>query len=82
MILKKGKILAELAAARFANELDVDMDNYKIPSSVLIDLSKAFDTLNHDILIFNLYQMIQMINHFKICRSLYIDYIMVSLLLN
>ena len=29
----------------------VDMDNYKIPTSVLIDLSKAFDTLNHDILI-------------------------------
>ena len=27
------------------------MDNYKIPTSVLIDLSKAFDTLNHDILI-------------------------------
>ena len=33
------------------NKLVVDMDNYKIPTSVLIDLSKAFDTLNHDILI-------------------------------
>ena len=41
----------ELAAARFVNELAVDMDNYKIPTSVFIDLSKAFDTLNHDILI-------------------------------
>ena len=41
----------ELAAARFVNKLVVDMDNYKIPTSVLIDLSKAFDTLNHDILI-------------------------------
>ena len=41
----------EHAAARFVNELVVDMDNYKIPTSVLIDLSKAFDTLNHDILI-------------------------------
>ena len=41
----------ELAAARFVNELVVDIDNYKIPTSVLIDLSKAFDTLNHDILI-------------------------------
>ena len=30
----------ELAAARFVNELVVDMDNYKIPTSVLIDLSK------------------------------------------
>ena len=44
----------ELAAARFVNELVVDMDNYKIPTSVLIDLLKAFDTLNHDILIFKL----------------------------
>ena len=25
------------------------MDNFKIPTSILIDLSKAFDTLNHDI---------------------------------
>ena len=41
----------ELAAARFVTELVVVMDNYKIPTSVLIDLSKAFDTLNHDILI-------------------------------
>ena len=41
----------ELAAARFVNELVMDMDKYKIPTSVLIDLSKAFDTLNHDILI-------------------------------
>ena len=40
-----------LAAARFVNELVVDMDNYKIPTGVLIDLSKAFDTINHDILI-------------------------------
>ena len=30
------------------------MDNYKIPTSVLIDLSKGFDTLNNDILIFKL----------------------------
>ena len=28
----------ELAATRFVNELVVDMDNYKIPTSVLIDL--------------------------------------------
>ena len=41
----------ELAAARFVNGLVVDMDNYKIPTSVLTDLSKAFDTINHDILI-------------------------------
>ena len=41
----------ELALARFVNELVVDMDNYKIPTSFLVDLSKVFDTLNNDILI-------------------------------
>ena len=35
----------ELAAARFVNELVVDMDNYKIPTSALIDLSTTFNTL-------------------------------------
>ena len=27
------------------------MDNYEIPTTVLIDLSKAFDSLKHDILL-------------------------------
>ena len=40
-----------LAAVRFVTDLIKDMDNYKIPTAVLIDLSKAFDTLNHDILL-------------------------------
>ena len=31
-----------------------DMDNYIIPLTVLIDLSKAFDTLNPDILLYKL----------------------------
>ena len=39
----------ELASSRFVNELVQNMDNFKIPTSILIDLSKAFDTLNHDI---------------------------------
>ena len=41
----------ELATVRFVTDLTKDMDNYKIPTTVLIDLSKAFDTLNHDILL-------------------------------
>ena len=41
----------ELAAVRFVTDLIKDMDNYKIPTTVLIDLSKAFNTLNHDILL-------------------------------
>ena len=40
----------ELASSRFVNELVQNMDNFKIPTSILIDLSKAFDTLNHDIM--------------------------------
>ena len=42
----------ELAAARFVNELVVDLDNYKIPTSVLIDtifdnciISNQYDSL-------------------------------------
>ena len=31
------------------------MNNYKIPTTALIDLSKAFDTLNHDILLLSIY---------------------------
>ena len=41
----------ELAAVRFVIDLIKDMDNFKFPTTVLIDLSKAFDTLNHDILL-------------------------------
>ena len=41
----------KLASSRFVNELVQSMDNFKIPTSILIDLSKAFNTLNHDIMI-------------------------------
>ena len=40
----------ELASVRFVNDL-IKMDNFKIPTSILIDLSKAFDTLDHGILL-------------------------------
>ena len=39
----------ELTAIRFVTDLIKDIDNHKIPTTVLIDLSKTFDTLNHDI---------------------------------
>ena len=59
----------ELAAARFVNE---------IPTSVLIDLSKAFDTLNHDILISKLkhYGVFGVeLNFFSNCLSDRVQYV-------
>ena len=44
----------ELASSRFVNELVQNMDNFETPTSILIDLSKAFDTLNHDIMLYKL----------------------------
>ena len=41
----------ELASVRFVNDLIQQMDNFKIPTSILIDLSKAFDTVDHGILL-------------------------------
>ena len=40
-----------LASVIFVNNLIQQMDNFKIPTSILIDLSKAFDTLDHRILL-------------------------------
>ena len=40
----------ELASVRLVNDLIQQMDNFKIPTSILIDLSKAFDTLDHGML--------------------------------
>ena len=41
----------ELAALKLANHLIAEMDNCKVPTNIYIDLSKAFDTLNFDILL-------------------------------
>ena len=41
----------ELAALKIVDLLVKHMDNYKIPLNIYIDLSKAFDTLDHDILL-------------------------------
>ena len=34
----------ELAALKLANHLITEMDNFKVPTNIYIDLSKAFDT--------------------------------------
>ena len=41
----------ELAALKLANHLITEMDKFKVPTNIYIDLSKAFDTLNFDILL-------------------------------
>ena len=41
----------ELAALKLANYLIAEMDNCKVPTNIYIDLSKALDTINFDILL-------------------------------
>lgn len=41
----------DYAALEFVDRLMLDMDNNNTPLSIFIDLSKAFDTLNHQILL-------------------------------
>ena len=41
----------ELAALRLVDHLITQMDKCRVPTNIYSDLSKAFDTLNHDILL-------------------------------
>ncbi len=41
---------AELAALEIADRLITQMDNNEIPINIYLDLSKAFDTIDHNIL--------------------------------
>ena len=51
-----GQVIhTELASLRFFDTLVQQMDNFYVPTSILIDLSKAFDTLDHDIVLSKLH---------------------------
>ena len=41
----------EMAALRLVDHLTNEMDNFNVPINIYIDLSKAFDSLNHSILL-------------------------------
>ena len=47
----RAKHSTEFAALNLVDHLTYKLDSNQIPSNVYIDLSKAFDTLIHDILL-------------------------------
>ena len=44
----------EYAALELVNRLTIDMDNSRVPINIYLDLSKAFDTIDHTILLHKL----------------------------
>ena len=49
-----GGVGSVMQNAHYPSTITTQMDNHKVPINICIDLSKAFDTLNHTILLDNL----------------------------
>ena len=47
----RSKHSTELAALHLIDKITTEIDSNNIPLNIYLDLSKAFDTLNHDILL-------------------------------
>ena len=61
----------ELAVLKLVNHVINEMDSFNIPTNIYIDLSKAFDTLNFDILLNKLdYYGVQGCANWLICSYL------------
>ena len=50
----RGEHSTELAALELVDRIHIDLDQKKCPIGVFMDLSKAFDTLDHNILLYKL----------------------------
>ena len=54
----RGEHSTELAALELVDRVHIDLDQKKCPIGVFMDLSKAFDRLDHNILLYKLSRMV------------------------